>query len=236
MIILVVDTSGDKGTIAIGSRSRIFGEISLDMTMSHLPKTIPTLDYLLHSSGMSLSQIDILSVVTGPGSWSGIRIGVTLIKSIAHVLNKPIVPLCSLDVLAFHLCWTHMPVYTLIDAARKQIYYAIYSCKQNTPVRIHEPELISIQNFSSKIDCPSVLIGNGVLLLQKHSEKELYNNHFMAPYYHSLPAMLLVKAGFYFYDKNFSVHAHDLIPLYLQQSDAERNFDIWQKQDLKKGS
>jgi tRNA threonylcarbamoyladenosine biosynthesis protein TsaB len=222
MIVLGVDTSGNKGIVGIAQGTEII-EFSLDMTRKHLRLLLPAIENALKESGFDLCDIELLAVVLGPGSWSGLRIGVTTMKTMAHFLGKPIVGLCTLDVLAYHFRFTNIPVYPLIDGARRQVYYAGYQCQGKTPERFTDYRLMKVEDFSRELEGPSILLGEGAL---KYHEELNSNSQWEIsvppPFYSQTRAAFIIEAAIQKYEKAGSDTPLSLAPLYMQEASAER--------------
>jgi len=225
MIILGIDTSSNLGTIGISKNTVLCSEVSIDMHRTHLRNLIPAIDYVLKSCSCTMQDVDLLVVVLGPGSWSGIRIGVTTAKMMAYALEKPIVGVCSLDVLAYNLPFTDRPVYPIIDAARGQVYYAGYRCCKATPERFSDYGLAKIDEFLESLEGIGVLLGDGTLKYELGANTSLHNGISVAPPRISqMRGSSIIEAGL---DEFRKVGANDplsLVPLYLQETSAERTW------------
>jgi tRNA threonylcarbamoyl adenosine modification protein YeaZ len=145
MIILALDMSGDRCSIGIGQNQTVLAESSIYARMRHLPRVMPQIDFTLNQAGKTIHDIDLLCAVSGPGSWTGIRIAITMIKTLGHVLSKPCVTVNSLAALACNMRFVQPMVYPIIDAARKQVYSAGFDCQSTTPRMIEPASLKKIE-------------------------------------------------------------------------------------------
>ena len=224
MIVLGADMSGHQGTIGLLKEGKFLGETSVNMKMKHLPNFLPVLDFLLKRSGLEMKDIDLFVTVTGPGSWTGIRIGVTMIKSMAHTLNKPAVGICSLDALANNYNFTNKTVYPIIDGARGQVYFAEYDCKGEYPHRTSDYFLKKVENFLVDIKKPAIVLGDACV---KYNDKIKKNPEiYIAPInLNRIGGAIIVEAGLKKFIESGSDDVLEMEPLYLQKSDAERKFE-----------
>lgn len=223
MIILSIDTSSSRGTIGISRDEDVLSEVSVDMHRTHLRSLIPTIDYVLGSCNYAIQNIDLLVVVLGPGSWSGIRIGVTTAKTMAYALEKPIVGICSLDALAYNLPFADRPVYPIIDAARSQVYYAGYRCCRATPERFVGYGLASITEFLANLEGIGILLGDGTLKHQLEMTTDLQSGISVAPPRISqMRVASIVEAGLDRFRKVGADDPFSLVPLYFQETSAKR--------------
>jgi tRNA threonylcarbamoyladenosine biosynthesis protein TsaB len=120
--ILSIDTSSSAGGILLAEDERILGEINVDSTQTHSSRLLPGIDYLLKSTALDLRGLDGFAVINGPGSFTGLRIGLTTVKALAESCRKPVIPVSTFDAWAekFH---EHQGILVaLIDARRGEVY------------------------------------------------------------------------------------------------------------------
>jgi len=122
---------------------KIRDEISLHLGLFHSERVIPLLDEILKSNGMAIKDIDGIAVSIGPGSFTGIRIGVSTARGLAQSLNIPLVGIPSLDGLAFGMETSGEVVCPMIDALRREIYTALYEGRK----RLTPHQLIGIESW-----------------------------------------------------------------------------------------
>jgi tRNA threonylcarbamoyladenosine biosynthesis protein TsaB len=117
---LILDTSGSHTTAAVAEDGTLLGHVSERVQpLTHLHEQVRD---LLAGLGLGVSDLQRIAVVTGPGSWTGLNIGVTAAKTLAQVLAAPVVELSSLDAVAADLLWPAGPVVALLDAKRGNVY------------------------------------------------------------------------------------------------------------------
>jgi tRNA threonylcarbamoyl adenosine modification protein YeaZ len=226
MISIGVDTSNGMAVFGAADDVNLLGEASIDLKGKFVRNLLPAIDDFLNSISISIKEIDLISVVLGPGSWTGIRVGVTTMKIIAQAMNKPIVGLCSLDVIAYNIRFSNYPVYTILDAARGNVYFAEYECSAKTPKCFSDCQLKSFEDFLSNIRLPAILIGTGVIKYQHKISPNILNKIILPPpFIHQTRGAFVVEAGFNRYNQGGDENALSLIPLYFQKSDAERAWE-----------
>lgn len=123
MNILAIDTSGKHLAVLIKKGGEISGIYRPDCGLTHSEIMLPSVDAALYAAGLTLGQIDCLSAVIGPGSFTGIRIGLTAVRAMCQVLNKPAVAVNSLEYAAYNIYSERIPV---TDAGNGKVYYAAY--------------------------------------------------------------------------------------------------------------
>lgn len=233
MIALGLDTSGERLTVCAGRGKDVIGEVSIDTRTTYLTHLLPAVDFVMKSAGMTIGDVELFVAALGPGAWTGIRIGVTAMKSFAHALGKPVVGLCALDVLACNMRFTEFPVYPVIDAARGQVYHAGFDCRLEKPERITAYGLSKVEDFLRDLKTPAALVGNGV---KKYMDKlsDVSGDIILIPGNLShISAAGLLEAGIDRFEKEGPDDTHALAPLYLQKSDAER---VWDEKRTRKKS
>jgi tRNA threonylcarbamoyladenosine biosynthesis protein TsaB len=130
MNILAADTSLSSASVAILCDEVLQGEIVINQNKTHSEKFMPALESLLIKLDIKLDKIDLYACGIGPGSFTGLRIGVTTLKTLAYVQKKPIIGINSLDALAFGAGFENQIVCPLINARNEQVYTALYRIKK----------------------------------------------------------------------------------------------------------
>jgi len=143
MIILGIETSTKTCSVALIDGKKLGDEISLHLGLSHSERVIPLLDEILKRNGMAIKDIDGIAVSIGPGSFTGIRVGVSTARGLAQSLNIPLVGIPSLDGLAFGMETSGELVCPIIDALRREIYTALYDGRK----RLTPYQLIGIEDW-----------------------------------------------------------------------------------------
>lgn len=227
MKILSLDTSGSPASVAVLEEGIILGEYTVNHKKTHSQIIMPLIDNLLKTLELHPEDIDVFSVAIGPGSFTGLRIGIATIKGIAQSLNKPVIGVPTLDGLAFNLPFFEGLICPIMDARNDNVYTAVYSLDHNYNLSMHTDylalhidELIKLLIEMKKT---VLFVGDAVLKFKPLIEKKLENLAIFAPKH-----LLFQKAssiGFAGYKKAISGELHsyiDLVPLYLRQSQAER--------------
>lgn len=174
MKILAIDTSTTHSSCAVMEDNNIVGDFSINQSMSHNEILLVMVDEMLKKLNIDIEEIDLFVAVTGPGSFTGIRIGVTVVKALAMALNKPIVAVNTLEALSFGV-FSDKKKIPLIDARGERVYYGVYEGLENK--NIVAPALLTIDElmdeFSDKGEF--VFVGDCVNL---YKERILENKNF----------------------------------------------------------
>ncbi len=164
MKILSLDSATECATAAIIDSDKILGETIINYKKQHSVIMMPMIDNLLKNCGLSISDIEGFVVSSGPGSFTGLRIGMSTIKGLVQATNKPFVSINSLDGLANNLFNIQGIICPIIDALRGNVYTNFYKFENNNLVVLGEPELLSMEdviNKCSEFNEPITFIGDG---------------------------------------------------------------------------
>jgi tRNA threonylcarbamoyladenosine biosynthesis protein TsaB len=127
MKILAIETSTLLGGIAIlDDASGLIAEVKLNVKSTHSERLMSEIGHIIDKTGLHLNNIDVFAVSIGPGSFTGLRIGVSAVKGFAYATGKPIVAVPTLEALAWNLAYSRHPVCTMFDARKKEVYAAAF--------------------------------------------------------------------------------------------------------------
>ena len=126
MLIFGIDTCCAAATSAIFDGEKLIGQTVINHKKTHSQKIMPQVENLFSLSELSVNDIDAFSAAVGPGSFTGVRIGVATVKGMAQALNKPCIPVSTLEALAYPLAFFDGIVCPILDARREQVYNALY--------------------------------------------------------------------------------------------------------------
>lgn len=218
MKILAIDTSSEVCGVCVLEDDKLIDDNSLNNGMTHSENLMTLVSEILERNNLKISDIDLISCVVGPGSFTGIRIGVATIKALAEVHDIKIAELTSLEVLAGNINNEGIKV-SIIDARNDQVYCGIFDKDNNL---IEEMIADSIDNTVQKLKQYSniICVGNGA---EKHKElliKEISNISFCENNVQS--AYVVGKLGYKKYLEKSVKTADEILPIYLRKSQAER--------------
>ena len=197
MMLLALDTTAAVATVALFRDGALVAELEADAGKKHAQTVLPMMEQLLEENGVAITQIDYFAVDIGPGSFTGVRIGVSLVNALAFATGKPIVPVDALRVLAAAAGDTDQPVCALIDARNGNAYAAVYH-KQETVV---EPCAVEMESFLTRVPADAKFVGD------THTMQKVY------------PRASLVGAVAHL---RLDTAVNETEPIYLRASQAER--------------
>ena len=217
MRILSIGTSSKNCTVAILEDKKIIKEININDGLTHSQNLLPTIDRLFKETSLDLSNIDYYACSIGPGSFTGIRIGVATVKGICFGIPKPVVAVPSLLSLCYSVNSDSDYIVSCLDAKNDNVYAGIYRCeKRKAPVLVDDYISDNIEVLKNKISSLSgsiSYVGDGANLLNQKSEEDLEYASCIG-----LAAFDMIEQG------NVTDGVH-LSPLYLKKSQAERELE-----------
>lgn len=218
MKILAIDTSSEVCGAALLEDNNLIDENSLDNGKTHSENLMPLVDELLKRNDTELKNIGLISVDIGPGSFTGIRIGIASIKAMAEVHNISVAAVTSLETLARN-DESEKNKLVLIDARNDQVYAGVFDKEYNL---IRDYMADDINNVISEFRGFNniVAIGNGAILHKELLEKSFENIEFSNKNKQS--PVSTGKIGYKKYLQNDLKNADTVLPTYLRKSQAER--------------
>ena len=221
MRILALETSTLAGSAALLEGGRIVGESLLDVALTHSERLMAMVDRLIQDSGWRAADLEALAVSTGPGSFTGLRVGIATAKGLALALGVPVAPVPTLDALAWNLPFADALVCPLLDARKGEVYLALYRWREDRVERCSEYLALSPRAVAARLTSPAIVLGDGVAACLPFLS-DLGAGLRVAPVSHSMPRATIVgQLGCAMLESGQAVTADALAPLYLRPSEAE---------------
>lgn len=228
MKVLAIEASGIPAGCALAEDGRLIGDYNIQYKKTHSQTLVPMMDELRKMTDLDLHTLDAIAITSGPGSFTGLRIGAATAKGIGLALEKPIIPVPTVDSLAFNLFGTNALVCPIMDARRQQVYTGIYEEKSG-PVCLRQQCAVPISEIIQDLNergSEVIFLGDGVPVYRDVIDAELKVSHFYAPGHLALQraASTAVLACLLYEQKGDAVFvsADDFRPEYLRKSQAER--------------
>lgn len=168
MNVLAIETSGTVGSVAACCDADVVAEQMIDNAMDHGRMLLPLVDRVVRIAGWDKRRdIELVAVSHGPGSFTGLRVGIACAKTLAVLLHIPLVAVCSLDAIAENAPPDAERILTVLDAKRGQVYAAAYERRAGALARIWGPELLDPADAMRRCTRPCLVMGTG---LEPHHE------------------------------------------------------------------
>ena len=221
-IILTLENSGMCGSIAITASGVCLAEYSLTSEVTHSKRLLSSLEFLMQEARVDWPDIDAIAVSLGPGSFTGLRIGLTTAKGLAMATGKKLIGVSSLDGLAVQLQDSNKLICPAIDARKKQVYAALYRNTDQRCKRISPQLAISPQDLANQIKEPVIFIGDGGVLYKEIFTDKLGDlAHFALPELHFPRAAAIGSLALCKWLVNDFLDPISATPIYVRPSDAE---------------
>jgi len=236
MRILAIDTSSLPASVAFIDGTKVVAEFMMNYKKTHSQTIMPLVDYLKNIVELDLNSIDYIACSCGPGSFTGLRIGAAAAKGLAFALNKQIVPVPTLDALAYNIFMNDCIIVPIMDARRNQVYTAFYTWENNELKRKSEYMADDISSVLSKIEKLKknpVFLGDGVDV-HKNTINDFNKNYmFSLPNSNFQRASSVGLLAALYVEKGEAVNVSEFELCYLRKSQAEREYD--EREALKNG-
>ena len=226
MKILAVDTATKSCSVAIIEGGTLSAELTTLKDQTHSKHLMELIHKGLEMAGFNVVDLDGLAVTVGPGSFTGLRIGISTIKGLAHALDKPVVGLSSLEVLAWQCADRSYLICPMLDARKSEVYWATYRYADDILSRKSDENVSAPETVIQEIKEPCVFIGSGAQLYRQRLGTVLGERaHFAPASQNIIRASSVAFLSMQRFDTRDTVEAADLVPHYIRRSDAELNFD-----------
>ncbi len=222
MYILGIETSTKTGSVAVVSEDAVIAQYSLNIEVTHSERLMSTVDRVLADTGISMKQIDGFAVAIGPGSFTGLRIGLSTIKGLALATGKPIAAVPTLKALAWNLAYSAYPICPLLDARKHEVYAALYTFDGPALVQVLSERVISLAQLADQISGKTVFTGEAAHLFRAEIMKTFGDRALFAPRTSVLPsAAAIAELGLAVIKNNEQADLDSLAPMYIRRPEAE---------------
>jgi len=232
MYILGIETATKTGGVAIVSESGVLAEYTLNIEVTHSERLMSTVDRVLKDTGFTLANIDGYGVSIGPGSFTGLRIGLSTIKGLAFTTGKPVAAVPTLKALAWNIPFSRYPVCPLLDARKKEVYAGLYRHDGRNTVQEMPDAVISLAELAGTLTGDILFTGEGARLFEADIKKSFSDRAHFAPLSSSVPssasvaeiALTMIKGG-------QQTGPDAIVPMYIRRPEAEV---AWEKRQRSK--
>lgn len=226
MNLLAIDASGIAGSVAYIRDDKFAGEYYICHKLTHSETIMPMLEHMESLLDIKLDELDAIAVTSGPGSFTGLRIGVTTAKALALALNVPVVGIPTLDALAHNMTHTTHRICPIMDARRNQVYTAVYEWEKDVLNRLTDYKAMDMDELLEDLSVQEktvIFLGDGVTVYKDKIKEKLGESAAFAPDFLNLQhASTLAAVAAEAYKRGEAVSASEFVPMYLRKSQAER--------------
>lgn len=223
MLILGIDTAAAPCCAAVydTDKQQTLGSVVINNKLTHSVTLMPVVSDLLRNSGITTEDIDLFAVANGPGSFTGLRIGISAVKGMAFAASKPCAAVSTLEAMAYNVAVCDGIVCAAIDARCNQVYTATFLNDNGTVTRLTEEECLKADELAARLseyDGDIILVGDGAQLVKKAADEQGINTRlapdplrFQTGYGVCLAAMNAER-----------ITPEQLMPMYLKLPQAQR--------------
>jgi tRNA threonylcarbamoyladenosine biosynthesis protein TsaB len=223
MKILGIDTSTRCGSVGLIHDQEVISEYHLNIPLTHSGRLLSAIDHLLKESGCPMEELDGWAISLGPGSFTGLRIGVSTVKGLAYATRKPVAGVSSLDVLASQISPTPYLICPILDARKGEVYTALYRYdKANFLNRRSDYQAMRPEDLVKKIKEKVIFVGDGIKTYGDYLKHSLFSFAlFPNPFLHLPHGSAVARLGSELLHKGVFLDVEAFTPIYIRPSEAE---------------
>lgn len=225
MKILALETSAVAASVAVCEDEELIAQSFQRTGLTHSATLMPMLEDMLKNAGLTLKEMDLIAVAAGPGSFTGLRIGVSAAKGLAWPLDKPCASVSTLEAMAWQMSGMEGIVCSAMDARRQQIYNALFELQGGKPVRLTPDRAISLEDLGTElanIKKNQIMVGDGAHLCYNAFQSYGYPVQMAPPHLHFQSAWGVARCALEQARAGQLTDAAGLVPNYHRLSQAER--------------
>ncbi len=179
MIVLAADTSTSFNSVAVCDGGAVLAESCANLGRRHSERLLDTVDWVLSEAGLTLDAIELLAIAVGPGSFTGLRVGVATWKGLAAGLNVPLAGIGTLDALVRTAPFINETVCPLLDARMKEVFGAVYRFDSGQRIEMASARVASVESIIGGLKGPVTFLGDGAALYRDRILECVPGAHFM---------------------------------------------------------
>ena len=227
MKILAVDTATTSCSVAVVDKTSLLSEFTLDREETHSKHLMDMIQAVMRMAGLKLSDLDGFAVTRGPGSFTGLRIGISTIKGIAMASEKPVVGVSSLEVLARQVSYSRDLICPILDARKGEVYFSRFRNLNDHLIRQSKERVASPEKAVDDLDESCLFVGNGAFLYKEMILEKMGKFASFAPMIqNTIRASTLAFLSMAKFENKDTDGIDKILPFYIRKSDAELNLRI----------
>lgn len=237
MKVLGINTSTTFGSVGLVDTDRVMGEYSLNIPITHSERLMTCIDRLLTDARVRLDEVEGFSIALGPGSFTGLRIGISTVKGLAFATNLPVVGVSTLEALALNVLNATSKVCPILDARKKEVYAALFRTDPSYRMKRLTPDMVtSPQALVEEIDGPVIFLGDGLEVYGNFLKRKLGRQaSLVAPELGYVHGTVVARMGMNLIMKGKRLDLASLVPHYVRRSEAEIKYDERTRKENEQG-
>lgn len=227
MRILAVDTATTSCSVAIVDKTSLLAEFTLYKEETHSKHLMDMIRVALRMAGLNFSDLDGFAVTRGPGSFTGLRIGISTIKGLAVAPEKPVVGVSSLEALAIQVAFSPDLICPLLDARKGEVYFSRYRFLNGQLIKQTKEDVVPPDKAVENLNESCLFVGNGALLYKEMILEKMGGFASFAPMtQNTIRASTIAYFSMAKFENNHTDDIEKILPYYIRKSDAELNLMI----------
>ena len=224
-ILLGIDTSTPAASVAVSRPGVMLGEILVNVRIPHSDRLLCLVEQLLSDCGLSVREVDALALAVGPGSFTGLRVGMATVKGLALATGKPVAAISSLRMLAMQAPCAHYPVCSLFDARKQQVYAGLFHWQNGLPQAMRPEVVVAPRDLLATLVEPTIFVGDGAQVYRELIVERLAGRAHFLPFSHQQPrAAHLLPLAAEDLRQGRRTSLAELAPHYIRRSEVEIMF------------
>lgn len=222
MLVLGIETATRTGGVAVVSDTGVLAEYTLNIEVTHSERLMATVDRVLSDTGITVRSIDGIAVSVGPGSFTGLRIGISTVKGLAFTTGLPVSAVPTLRALAWNLPRAGQPICPLLDARKNEVYAAIFRYQDGALQQVMAESVVPLSELALHIAEPTIFTGEGAVLFRQEIQRCCGDRALFAPLSAIVPsAASVAEIGLLMLRSGDRTEPDALAPTYLRRPEAE---------------
>jgi len=222
--LLAINTATPAGSVAVTVGGQLLGETTLQLKATHSERLLELVDRLLSDLDLHVGQLDAIAVVQGPGSFTGLRVGMATAKGLALSLGIPLIGVSSLETLASNIVYAGMPVCALLDARKNEVYAGLYEYEQGHMRLVGDERVLTPDELLEGLTGEAVFVGDGAVRYRSVIIRQMGERaHFAPDSFHHPRASIVASLAAFKFATEPPMSPDIMAPVYIRPSDAEKS-------------
>lgn len=223
MLVLGADTAAEYLNLAIFENNKLLSQVSFKNRGTHSKNIISNIEYCYGLADKKISDTDLFAVCTGPGNFTGVRIGVSTLKGISFALNKPLKGVSSLDACSYVFRYSNKKILSVVDARRGEVYYSFYTFKDGILVEKTKESVTKPGYIKDYLNENIIITGNAALLYKDVFDLSFKKIYYPPSWMMEIKAEAVCEIALEKFKQNKDDEKFGVLPNYIRKSNAEEN-------------
>jgi tRNA threonylcarbamoyladenosine biosynthesis protein TsaB len=223
--ILACDTTTTINTVAVCEDGCVMAETAVDCGRRHAERLLDTVDWVLNEASLTLADVDALAVSVGPGSFTGVRVGVSAFKGLALGRGLPLMAVPTLDAMARLASQANGLVCVMLDGKMREVFGAVYRFDSGERTKLTEDRVGPVEDFFGELSGEALFMGDGAALYRERIAEGLSGARFASGLTNYPRGAAVAEEARYLFEAGAPADASVVSPVYLRKSQAEVNRD-----------